>query len=174
MTTWLSSMISAGWISSDSDRLVFAMALAYGGGAQVLAGLIEFVRGKTFGGTASLSYGCFWLSYSIFFHFFRGEASHAFVGWYFCLWGVFTFYMWIATLRAPRALQAVFLLLWITLFLVAAGEWTGLRGLTVASGYVGLLTAAAAFYYSAAIVINDAHERTILPVGEADVMACVD
>ncbi|MGC7411458.1 acetate uptake transporter [Pandoraea pneumonica] len=166
MTTWLSSMINAGWFSIESNSLVFAMALAYGGGGQVLAGMVEFFRGNTFGGTASLSFGCFWISYVIFFRFFDSSAPPAFVGWYFCLWGIFALYMWIATLRSPRALQTVFLLLWITLFFAASGEWIGARILVMVSGYVGLCTAAAALYYSAAIVINDAHERVILPIGE--------
>jgi succinate-acetate transporter protein len=81
------------------------------------------------------------------------------------MWGVFTFYMWIGTLRAARALQLIFLALWITFFLLAAGEWTGIAGLHTAGGYVGLLTALLAFYLSAAEIINDGHQRVVLPTG---------
>ncbi|WNC93195.1 acetate uptake transporter [Paraburkholderia sp. FT54] len=167
LTTWLSSMINAGWFPGDATALVVVSALAYGGGAQVIAGVLEFIGGNTFGGTASLSYGCFWLSYSIFVQFLRGNVSHAFIGWYFFLWGMFTLYMWVATLRSPRALQIVFLLLWMALFLLSGSEWTASTGLRVASGYIGLLTAVSAFYLSAAIVINDAHGKSLLPIGEA-------
>jgi succinate-acetate transporter protein len=73
--------------------------------------------------------------------------------------------MWVASLRAARALQLVFLALWITFFLLAAGEWTGMSALHVAGGYGGLITAALAFYLSAAEVINENHQRTVLPIG---------
>jgi uncharacterized protein len=169
LTTWLSSMVNAGWFPGDSTGLIVASALIYGGGAQVITGVIEFLNGNTFGGTASVSYGSFWLSYAIFIHFLHANVSPSFVGWYFFLWGVFTLYMWVASLRSPRALQLVFLLLWIVLFLVAGSEWTASTAastaLRMASGYLGFLTAAAAFYLSAAIVINDAHGRSVLPVG---------
>jgi uncharacterized protein len=89
----------------------------------------------------------------------------AFVGWYLFMWGVFTFYMWIGTLKAARALQLIFLALWITFFLLAAAEWTGMDSLHVAGGYVGLITALFAFYLSAAEIINEAHKRVVLPIG---------
>ena len=57
------------------------------------------------------------------------------------------------------------LALWITFFLLAAGEWTGIAGLHQAGGYMGLLTAALAFYLSAAEIVNDNQQRTVLPVG---------
>ena len=60
LTTWLLSMINAGWFSGDSMGMVLAVALAYGGTAQALAGLMEIPRGNTFGATAFLSYGAFW------------------------------------------------------------------------------------------------------------------
>jgi succinate-acetate transporter protein len=81
------------------------------------------------------------------------------------MWGVFTFYMWLGTLHAARALQLIFLALWITFFLLAASEWSGMSGLHVAGGYAGLITALLAFYLSAAEIINEAHKRVVLPTG---------
>jgi hypothetical protein len=75
--------------------------------------------------------------------------------------------MWIATWRSARALQLVFLVLWITFFVLAASEWTGLVWLHHAGGYCGLVTAALAFYLSAAEIINESHGRSVLPVGKA-------
>jgi hypothetical protein len=66
LTTWLLSMINAGWFSGDSMGMVLAVALAYGGTAQALAGLMEIPRGNTFGATAFLSYGAFWWSLALF------------------------------------------------------------------------------------------------------------
>ena len=171
LTTWLLSMINAGWYSGDSMGLVLAVALAYGGTAQALAGLMEIPRGNTFGATAFLSYGAFWWSLALFVLFLHDKVPASFVGWYLALWGVFTLYMWVATWRSPRALQLVFFALWITFFLLAAGEWTGLAVLHHAGGYGGLVTAALAFYLSAAEIINETHGRTVLPVGLAQTAA---
>ena len=165
LTTWLLSMINAGWFTGDAMNMVLAVAMAYGGTAQMIAGVMELPRGNTFGATAFVSYGAFWWSFALFVLFLHDKVPAAFVGWYLFMWGVFTFYMWIGTLRAPRALQLIFLALWITFFLLAAGEWTGMTGLHTAGGYVGLLTALLAFYLSAAEIINDAHKRVVLPIG---------
>lgn len=166
LTTWLLSMINAGWFPAESMGLVLACAFAYGGTAQAIAGVMELPRGNTFGATAFLSFGAFWWSFALFLTFPHDKVPAAFIGWYLCLWGVFTFYMWLATFRSPRALQLIFLVLWITFFLLAAGEWTKLGGLRMAGGYTGLLTAVLAFYLSAADVINEVYQRAVLPVGE--------
>jgi len=165
LTTWLLSMINAGWFTGDSLNLVLAVALAFGGTAQMIAGMMELPRGNTFGFTAFISYGAFWWSFALFVIFLHDKVPAAFVGWYLFMWGVFTFYMWLATFRSPRALQAIFLALWITFFLLAAGEWTGSATIHMAGGYFGLLTAILAFYLSAADVINEAYDRTVLPIG---------
>jgi succinate-acetate transporter protein len=165
LTTWLLSMINAGWYTGDAMNMVIAVALAFGGTAQIIAGVMELPRGNTFGATAFISYGAFWWSFSLFVLFLHDKVPASFVGWYLFLWGVFTFYMWIASLKAPRALQLVFLALWITFFLLAAGDWTGIAALHVAGGYGGLITAVLAFYLSAAEVINETHQRTVLPIG---------
>ncbi|MDE1895210.1 MAG: acetate uptake transporter [Pseudomonadota bacterium] len=165
LTTWLLSMINAGWFTGDAMNMVLAVALAYGGTAQIIAGVMELPRGNTFGSTAFISYGAFWWSFSLFVLFLHDKVPAGFVGWYLFLWGVFTFYMWIATFKAAFVLRLVFLVLWITFFLLAAGEWTGMSALHVAGGYGGLITAALAFYLSAAEVINDTHQRTVLPIG---------
>lgn len=165
LTTWLLSMINAGWFTGDAMNMVLAVALAYGGTAQIIAGVMELPRGNTFGATAFVSYGAFWWSFALFVLFLHDKVPAGFVGWYLFLWGVFTFYMWIATFKAALALRLVFLALWITFFLLAAGEWTGMAALHIAGGYGGLITAALAFYLSAAEVINDTHQRTVLPIG---------
>jgi succinate-acetate transporter protein len=171
LTTWLLSMINAGWFSGESMGLVLACALAYGGTAQAIAGMMELPRGNTFGATAFLSYGAFWWSFALFVLFLHDKVPPAFVGWYLFLWGVFTFYMWLATFRSPRALQFIFLALWITFGLLAGGEWTGSGLVRMAGGYMGLVTAALAFYLSAADVINEVHGRVVLPVGDPRILS---
>jgi succinate-acetate transporter protein len=131
----------------------------------VLAGLLSFVRGNTFATVAFLSYGSFWLSFVAYVHEFGGGAAPAFVGWYLLVWGVFTFYMWIASFRHNTALQLVFLSLWITFFLLAAGDLFTLPALRMSGGYMGLVCAALAAYLSSAEVINADYGRVILPIG---------
>ncbi|MFM0237392.1 acetate uptake transporter [Paraburkholderia phytofirmans] len=167
LTTWLLSMINAGWFNGESMGMVLAVAFAYGGTAQMIAGLMEIPRGNAFGATAFLSYGAFWWSLALFVLFLHGNVPAAFIGWYLFLWGMFTLYMWVATWRAARALQLVFLSLWLTFFVLAASEWTGLAWLRHAGGYLGLVTALLAFYLSAAEIINETHGRVVLPVGAA-------
>jgi succinate-acetate transporter protein len=164
-TTWLLSMVNAGFFGGSSLSVVLSMALAFGGGAQVLAGILSFIRGNTFATVAFVGYGSFWLSFVAYVHEFGASAPPQFVGWYLLVWGVFTFYMWIATFRHTTVLQLVFLTLWITFFLLAAGELRGSSGLHVAGGYVGLVCAALAAYLSAAEVINGDYGRTVLPIG---------
>ncbi|MCL5117155.1 MAG: acetate uptake transporter [Firmicutes bacterium] len=163
-TTWMLSMINAGWYPAAGLGLVLALAMAYGGTAQMVAGVLEYKKGNTFGTVAFFSYGAFWWSFALFAHFFGAGVPAVFVGWYLFMWGVFTFYMWIATFKTTMALQLVFLALWVTFILLAIGNW-GMSGMTQVGGYVGLITAILAFYLSAAEVINEAHGKTVLPVG---------
>src|ERR1700737_4882079 len=80
LTTWLLSMINAGWFTGESMGMVVAVALAFGGTAQALAGLMEVPRGNTFGATAFLSYGAFWGSLALFVLFLHGTGPAAFIG----------------------------------------------------------------------------------------------
>ena len=163
-TTWLLSLFNAGLMDAKGLALVFAMALVFGGTAQAIAGIIAFVRGNTFPGVAFVAYGAFWISVVAYFKLF-GAGAGSFIGWYLFVWGVFSFYMWIATFRHNMALQLVFLALWITFMLLAIGDGFGIPLSTTLGGYLGLVTAALAAYLSAAEIINADYGRTILPVG---------
>jgi succinate-acetate transporter protein len=165
LTTWLLSMVNAGWFDASAVPMVLATAFAFGGTAQFCAGLLEMPRGNTFGFTAFCAYGAFWWSFALFVEFFAAKVPPAFVGWYLFLWGVFTFFMWFGTFRANRGLQAIFLALWVTFLLLATGEWTGAAVFHQAGGYAGLITAILAFYVAAAEVINEAHGSVVLPLG---------
>ena len=92
-------------------------------------------------------------------------GAGGFVGWWLLMWGVFTFYMWLGSLALNRAVQLVFLALWITFFLLSAADLLAMPLLHVAGGYTGLVTAMLAFYLAAAEVINETHGRSVLPIG---------
>ncbi|HUZ63650.1 MAG TPA: acetate uptake transporter [Acetobacteraceae bacterium] len=165
LTTWMLSMHNAGFFPPTAVPIVLALAYAYGGTAQFFAGLMEIPRGNTFGFVAFCSFGAFWWSFALFVEFFAAKVPAGVVGWYLFMWGVFTFYMWIATFALNRAVFLIFLFLWITFLLLALGAWGYGAMMTHLGGYFGLVTAAVAFYLSAAEVINEAHGRTVLPIG---------
>lgn len=165
LTTWLLSMVNAGFLAGAAVPLVLAMAFAYGGTAQFAAGLMEMAKGNTFGFVAFCSYGAFWWSFALFVKFFGDGVPGDAVGWYLIVWGVFTFAMWIGTFALNRALFLVFLTLWITFLLLGLAPLTGHASLTVYGGYGGLLTALFAAYLGAAEIINEAHGKIVLPIG---------
>ncbi len=165
LTTWMLSMVNAGWYTGASVPLVLASAFAYGGTAQFFAGLMELPRGNTFGFVAFCSYGAFWWTFALFVHFFAAGVPGPFVAWWLLMWGVFTFYMWIASLALNRAVMLIFLALWITFALLGFGDLFAIPALDTLGGYMGLVTAVLAFYLAAAEVINETHGKTVLPIG---------
>jgi uncharacterized protein len=165
LTTWMLSMVNAGWYAGPSVPLVLASAFAFGGTAQFAAGLMEMPRGNTFGFVAFCAYGAFWWSFALFVQFFSAKVPADFVGWWLVMWGVFSFYMWVASLALNRALQLVFLVLWITFFLLGGADLLGIPLLHKLGGYTGLVTAVLAFYLAAAEIINETHGHVVLPVG---------
>ena len=166
LTTFVLSMFNAGLVGKAGEPVVLGLALAYGGVAQFLSGMWEFRKGNTFGATAFSSYGAFWLSYWAFVAFFAKGVPDTAVGLYLIAWGIFTFYMWIASFRTTVAVNVVFLLLWITFLLLGIGAASGTSGITKLGGWIGLATAVAAWYTSFAIVANFTFQRTLLPVRE--------
>ena len=168
LTTFVLSMFNAGLVSAAGEPIVFGLAFAYGGLAQVLAGMWEFRTGNTFGATAFTSYGAFWLSFWAFVEFFekdvpKADAGHA-VGLYLIAWGIFTAYMTIASLRTTGAVAVVFLLLAVTFFVLGIGNAGAHTGIVKLGGWLGLATALAAWYASFAEVTNATFGRTVLPV----------
>jgi len=166
MTTFVLSMFNAGLVGKAGEPVVLGLALAYGGGAQLLAGMWEFRKGNTFGATAFSSYGAFWISYWAFVAFFAEGVPSSAVGLYLIAWGIFTFYMWIASFRTTLAVNLVFLLLWITVLALGIGAASDTSGITKLGGWLGLATALVAWYASFAIVANSTFRRTLFPVRE--------
>jgi succinate-acetate transporter protein len=168
LTTFVLSFFNAGIVSDAGEPVVLGLALAYGGFAQLLAGMWEFRNNNTFGATAFTSYGAFWLSFWAFNQFFADKVpaaalGHA-VGLYLIAWGIFTTYMWIASFRTTAAVNTVFLLLAITFLVLGIGEAAGADGVVKAGGWIGIATAIAAWYASFAGVANSTFGRTVMPV----------
>jgi len=164
LTTFVLSIVNAGWLSGAGDiKVVIGLAVFYGGLAQLLAGMWEFRNGNTFGATAFSSYGAFWLSFGALLIPGFGVAfgvkggggpTEAAVGVYLLGWAIFTAIMLVGTLRLNGGLVAVFGLLTLAFLLLAIGFMNGSSGLIKAGGIVGVLTALAAWYVAAAGVLS--------------------
>jgi succinate-acetate transporter protein len=170
LTTFVLSFVNAGFVPASVEPVVFGLALAYGGAAQFAAGMWEFAKGNTFGATAFTSYGAFWLSFwwlTAHLADYKIPASDVGkgVGLYLIAWGIFTAYMTVAATRVSGAVLAVFALLTVTFFLLGIGDMSGTESLTKAGGYVGVLTALAAWYASFAGVSAFAFGRPVVPTG---------
>jgi len=174
------------------DGMILGMGIFYGGLAQIFAGILEYKKGNTFGTTAFTSYGLFWLSFvALNWLGVRDVASRGvwpFTGtatpWtvsqealaaYFLMWGLFTFAMFFGTLKTNRALQFVFMSLAVLFFLLAAKSallaytqlpLTSLEVFTLIIGIEGIVCGLSAFYLAIAEVLNEAHGKTVLPIGK--------
>jgi uncharacterized protein len=178
-TTFVLSLVNAGLVGTQHLPgggllpLVAGLAIAYGGVAQFLAGIWEFRTGNTFGAVAFCSFGAFWISFYFIVHSVAQNApTEVFsgLGLYLWMWGIFTTYMFVASLRTTGAVALVFLLLAITFIILGignsalAGTHSATNGTIKLGGWLGIATAIAAWYASFAAVINSTFGRTLAPV----------
>ncbi|MGW2485745.1 acetate uptake transporter [Streptomyces sp. NPDC001606] len=170
LTTLLLSIINTDLLKEAGAIVpVLGLAVFYGGLAQFIAGLFEFRRGNTFGATAFVSYGAFWLSYWWIAPRlpFAGDTHNA-LGLFLLGWAIFTAFMAVAALRVSTAVLAVLVLLALTFLFLAIGAFqTGRQphAMTQVGGWFGIATGLVAWYTAAATVINETHGRSLLPVG---------
>jgi len=167
MTTVLLNIHNTGYYALGS--MILAMGIFYGGIAQIIAGVMEWKKGNTFGATAFTSYGLFWLSLvALILGPTKGlgnATSTGLLAWYFFFWGLFTFVMFIATLRINRALQVVFGTLVILFWLLAIRDWSGSTVVGKIAGWEGIICGLSAVYAGLAQVLNEVYGKTIAPLG---------
>ncbi len=165
MTTVLLNLHNAGLVPLSA--VIVAMGFALGGAAQIVAGIMEFRAGNTFGATAFTAYGFFWWSLvAIWANPVSGMAAadKVSMGYYLLIWGVFTLFMSIGTLKGNRATQIVFFSLTLLFLLLALGDFTGMGGITVAAGIVGIFCGLSAIYNAMAQVLNAQFGKTVMPL----------
>ena len=167
MTTILLNLHNAGLFELNS--MILAMGIFYGGLAQILAGIMEWKKKNTFGLTAFVSYGFFWLTLVALIVMPKlgwiGASSETGMVWYLIMWGIFTFLMFIGTLKLSRALQVVFATLTVLFFLLAIGDGMGSESIKIFAGYEGIFCGASAVYTGIAQVLNEVHGKILLPLG---------
>ncbi len=165
MTTFCLSSANANLWHGAGVAAALSLALVYGGFAQLLAGMWEFMRKNTFGALAFTSYGAFWISLYALVNFQKAFPGPS-VGVFLLGWTIFTAYMLIASMKTNTILFLVFLVLTATFVFLTIGNWgAGHTGMVRIGGWLGLITALLAWYASAAGVINDTFKKVVLPVG---------
>ncbi|MDQ7877426.1 acetate uptake transporter [Microbacterium sp. QXD-8] len=166
MSTALLSFGNAGIVPTAATA-VLGLGLFYGGIAQLIAGIWEFVQANTFGALAFVSYGSFWLAYwwTITNPDIVKEAGGAGMGTFLMLWAVFTTFMIVPCTRISNLLTALFTAAAITFILLAIAEYTSSEILSRIAGYIGLVVGALGLYGCFASVVNATWRRSIIPLG---------
>lgn len=167
MTTVLLNLHNAGFYEMNS--MILAMGLFYGGIAQVIAGIFEYKKNNTFGMTAFISYGFFWLTLVGLILMGKwgwiSSASEPAMVAYLILWGIFTLLLFFGTRKLNKALQFVFATLTILFFLLALGDATKNISITHFAGYEGIICGGSAIYAATAALLNELYGKTVLPLG---------
>ncbi|HEV2710839.1 MAG TPA: acetate uptake transporter [Edaphobacter sp.] len=172
LTTVVLSCVNAGLLPHEAIPVIVPLAFAYGGVAQIIAGILEFRNGNTFGMVAFLSYGLFWwwfalLQWTVGAGWLAQPPASA-VACVLLLWGVLTFLLWIVTFRLSLGVWSIFLLLWLTFFFLAAGDFGYLIGSLrcgTIGGYLGLLTGIDALLVAFVEILNATAGRIVIPLG---------
>jgi len=174
-TTFFLSTVNTNMLGASVQTVVLGLALFYGGLAQLLAGMWEFVKGNTFGAVAFSSFGAFWMSFWYLLNHLPEKAQakdvlHG-VALYLLVWTIFTAYMTVAATRTSGAVLAVFVLLTLTFLALTIGWFSesvdqfakNSNAWIHIGGWIGLATALAAWYASFAGVTNATFKRIVLP-----------
>jgi uncharacterized protein len=184
LTTFLLSVINAGWAKTSTGFDWWGYAIAYGGLCQLLAGMWEFRNRNVFGATAFSTYGGFWIGVGLWLHFIAPTATHPIalnrdLGWILLAFAIFNTYMLIISTQVNMAVFLVFLTLELTEIFLFIGNFAtkhpalppfvapaGDTTLIQIGGIIGVITALVAWYTSAAGVMNGHKGKVVLPVGK--------
>ena len=164
MTTILLNLHNAGVIALSV--VIVAMGFALGGAAQIIAGIMEFKNQNVFGATAFTAYGLFWWSLIFIWcnPFTNAAADPVSMGFYLLLWGIFTLFMSIGSLKHNLATQIVFFSLTVLFLLLSLGDFTGVSTLHTLAGIVGIFCGGSAVYSGLAQVVNAEFGKIVLPL----------
>jgi len=165
MTTILLNIHNAGFFPVSA--MIMAMGIFYGGISQVIAGIMEYKNGNTFGTLAFTSYGFFWITLVTTWELPKmglAEATPAgFMGWFLIVWAVFSIFMTIGTLKSSKVLIFVFVSLDVLFILLAIHDWTGSALIGHIAGFEGIVCGASALYLGMAEMIAEKLGKKVLP-----------
>ena len=166
LTTFLLSAANAGWMKNASGAAFLGYAFAYGGLAQLLAGMWEFKNRNVFGATAFSTYGGFWIGLGLWALLVPAKAQGKDVAWILLAFAIFNTYMLVWSTQLNMAVFLVFLTLELTEVVLFIGGFAGNANIGKVGGYIGIITALVAWYTSAAGVGAGVTGKPILPVGK--------
>jgi len=164
LTTLMLNLCNVG--AFQLNIMIAAMGFAAGGLAQIIAGIIEFKNGNTFGGTAFTAFGLFWWSLVLIWWnpMHMGAPDHIALGCYLMAWGVFTAFMFIGTLKHNVITMIVFGSLALLFVMLSVGEFSGSSVVTTIAGAIGILCATSAFYSAMGQIINNEYGKKVFPL----------
>ncbi len=166
LTTMLLNLHNAGLFGLDT--MIMGMGLMMGGLIQILVGMLEWKKNNMFGMMAFTSYGAFWISLVLVWILPKmglGDApSAAAMGYYLTVWGIFTFGLWIATLKMTKTMIFLFGTVVILFALLAAANFTGSHLIHTIAGIEGVICGATALYVAIGTLLVEVYGKQILPL----------
>lgn len=165
LTTILLNIHNAGMYPLST--MIIGMGIFYGGIAQLIAGLMEWKKGNTLGTIAFLSYGSFWLSLVFIWvgpTFNLPQVDSVSMGFYLGIWGLFSFVLFIGTLKGNIIGKLVFGSVTLLFLLLSLHSFTGSELIGRLAGYEGIICGFLAFYEAAALILNEKYSKTVLPL----------
>ena len=166
MTTILLSVHNAGVTGLSSP--ILAMALFYGGIAQVIVGIMEWKKNNSFGMLTFGSFGFFWISFAAILMLpvlgLAKGPQPVELAVFLAVWGIFALGLFICTLKMHRLLQVTLAAVVLLVVLLVAAQLTGSSLVLNAGGAVGIIAGALALYMGMGQVINEIYGSRVLPV----------
>jgi succinate-acetate transporter protein len=166
MTTILLSVHNAGVTGLSSP--ILAMALFYGGIAQVIVGIMEWKKNNSFGMLTFGSFGFFWISFAAILMLpvlgLAKGPQPVELAVFLAVWGIFALGLFICTLKMHRLLQVTLAAVVLLVVLLVAAQLTGSSLVLNAGGVVGIIAGALALYMGMGQVINEIYGSRVLPV----------
>ena len=158
--------------------VVFCCALAFGGGAQLLAGLQEFKAGNNFGYSAFCSYGAFWIALAFIFMVSDYQAAPGSwigahlkigagdLGWFLVAYTVYTAIMFVASFAVHTAMIFTFGTLVLGFIGLDLEVLAGMGSIKTLVALDLVACALGAYYMMAHVIFLQVYGRDILPVGK--------
>ncbi len=166
MTTMALSLHNVGIIALGSP--ILAMAILYGGIAQIIAGILEWKKNNTFGFVTFVSFGFFWVSFAAIAMLPALGLAQApgtvEAAAFLSVWGLFAVGLFICTFKMHRILQVTFLAVVLLVALLVAADLSGNAFILTLGGLMGLLAGGLALYIGLGQIINEVYGNRIVPV----------
>ena len=167
LATMLLNLHNAGLFALDT--MILAMGLMMGGTVQIIVGIMEWKKNNMFGTMAFTSYGAFWISLVFLLVLPKlglGTASTpTAMGYYLTIWGIYSFGLFVATLKMNKAMIFLFGTVVVLFALLAIANFTGSHMVHTIAGIEGIICGATALYIALAQLYQDVYKKSVLPLG---------